>query len=174
MRRRITPTNSVTTVCHASRIRSGCQLTLYSQPLAQTGRAKVDSAQPNSARNAVVSTPGNQINKPADGPHFRGFFHLPVSVQGRWSLRLWSASIAFFIAFFIFVSAGHRGGETFFSGSLWLFGTIMTAFAIGITGGVIASWAAVMRKDRSVLVMIPLAWGLLMLLWTIAEFAAPH
>ena len=102
------------------------------------------------------------------------FFHMPSTEPGRWPLGLMLTSFAFMVAFFGFVAAGEKGGDTFFSGSPWLPGMIIPAFVAGIAGGVSAAWAVLRQGERSLIVLIALTWGALQLVFAIGELAFPH
>ena len=93
-------------------------------------------------------------------PLRRRVFGWPATGPGWWATGLWLSSIACLAGFAGFIAAGHRGGETFFSGSPWLYATMLPMFGLGIAGGAVAAWAVVRRGERSLLELLPFLWGL--------------
>ena len=71
----------------------------------------------------------------------------------------------------VIVRTGEKGGETFFSGSPWLYLTILPAFGAAIAAGVGAMWAVMRRGERSILVILPLVFGALALVFAVGEMA---
>ena len=98
---------------------------------------------------------------------------LPISTAGKWSTWLIAAFIVLFIVFLLFVTAGQRGGETFFS-NLLLAVPALTA-GISAIASLVAGIIGVARdRERSMLVYAAMVVGLCVLIFTIGEIAFPH
>lgn len=117
-------------------------------------------------------TEGSKEGRGAPNPHGSrpsGFLRLPVSKPGKTAFFLWLSSIMSFGAGAAFAAAGETGGESFLSGSPWLYLTILPAFGLGVLGGGTAAWAMVYRGERSVLTVVPLVFGVLVLIFAFGE-----
>lgn len=108
------------------------------------------------------------------GSLWRRMFRLPSTGPGWFAAGLWLASIACLAGFAGLIAAGHRGGETFFSGSPWLYATMLPMFGLGIAGGGVAAWAVIRRGERSLLEIVPFLWGLFWLYFGVGEIVSPH
>ena len=98
---------------------------------------------------------------------------LPTTTLGKWSTGL---IIAFFVSalvFVILVASGQRGDDTLFQfTALTIPGLLAGVFVLSamVTGiiGIVKS------RERSLLVFLATAIGLLLLLLVVGEFVAPH
>jgi NhaP-type Na+/H+ or K+/H+ antiporter len=85
---------------------------------------------------------------------------VPTTRLGLWAVRLLATFAASFVAGISFVAVGEviAGDEAF--DSLWLTVPLMvaalTAVVAGVLAGVAAAFAIVRRRERSVLVFLPL------------------
>ena len=85
---------------------------------------------------------------------------MPTTRLGLWAVRLLAAFAASFVVGISFVAVGEviAGDEAF--DSLWLTVPLMvaalTAVVAGVLAGVAAAFAIVRRRERSVLVFLPL------------------
>lgn len=98
---------------------------------------------------------------------------VPSTLAGRWSAALLAGSAACFVAFFLLVMSGQRGGDTFFSNP-WLSGAILVAAGLAIAAGIVGLVAAVRHGERSVPVGVAIVSGLLVVLFVIGEVTFPH
>jgi hypothetical protein len=83
---------------------------------------------------------------------------LPKTLSGKWSLGL---SIAFIILIFFKI----------------LYSLHVPTFAIaalGLAGFVVGIVAILKNRDRALLIFIPIVAGIIIILWTAAEFIFPH
>ena len=97
----------------------------------------------------------------------------PHTAPGAWSLRLLAGSVALFVAFFLLVASGQRGGDTFFS-NLWLASTILAAAGLAIGAGAIGLVAVIGSRERSSVVLTAIAVGLVVTVFLIGEVGFPH
>lgn len=84
--------------------------------------------------------------------------------------------IIFFLllaVFYLFVAAGQRGGETYFS-NLLLAIPITLAGISGIVAFFTGMAAIIKRKERSVFVFLATIIGLLVLFFVLGEIIFPH
>lgn len=105
-----------------------------------------------------------------------GFFERrlrPQTPLGKLSVRLIAASLLLFVAFFGFVAAGQRGGESFFS-NLWLSVTMLPAAALAIGGGAVGCVAAIRDNERSLGALVAIILGSSVLLFVVGELVVPH
>ncbi len=77
----------------------------------------------------------------------------------------------FFALLNVLVAAGQTGGDTIFSN---LFLSIPALGAAALTAGAFAAFAVVRRRERSVLVLAAMIFGLLVLVFVVGEVASPH
>ena len=98
---------------------------------------------------------------------WRRMFGLPSTGPGWGAAGLWVASVAFLFVLQSLLAAGHRGGDTFFSGSPWLYAALLLMGAFGIAAGAVAAWAVIRRGERSLLEILPFVWGLFWLYFAI-------
>lgn len=103
-------------------------------------------------------------------------FHLslvPATGSGRWSLVLAIVSLLALGGFYQLVAAGQTGGETF-TDNWFLTGSILTVAVAGI-GGLLAALLAIIRgRELSLLLALPITWGLIVLLFALGEILDPH
>lgn len=98
---------------------------------------------------------------------------MPRTRAGRWSIRLFGASVALFAAFFALVASGQRGGDTF-SDNLWLSGTALPAAFLTVVAAGFGLVAVIKERERSLLVFAAIVAGLVVLFFAIGEVVAPH
>jgi hypothetical protein len=83
------------------------------------------------------------------------------------------AFVALFALLNVLVAAGQTGGDTIFS-NLFLSIPALGAGAAALTAGAFAAFAVVRRRERSVLVLAAMIFGLLVLVFVAGEVAASH
>jgi hypothetical protein len=93
---------------------------------------------------------------------------MPRSRFGVWSLMLGVGFVLMETVFIMLVAAGQRGGATFWSNPLLLLPTVAAA-ACGLAAGLGALAALTFRRDRAVVLVLPLLLGLFVLVFTIGE-----
>lgn len=98
---------------------------------------------------------------------------LPESGPGRWALGAVGVAGACFALFLLAVATGQRGGERFFSNP-FLAIPALAAAAAAAAGGGLAAFAMVARRDRAILLVIPVFAGLFVLGVVAGEVALPH
>lgn len=98
---------------------------------------------------------------------------MPGTRLGRWSVRVIAFSALCFTVFFLLVASGQKGGDTFFANP-WLSGTILAAGVSAVIGAGIGLVAVVKQQERSPVVFVTIALGLLVLAYGIVEVAVPH
>jgi cytochrome bd-type quinol oxidase subunit 2 len=91
---------------------------------------------------------------------------------GKWSVISILIFILLFALFLILVASGQKGGETFFS-NLALSVPMLIAAIAGISSFVIGI-ISIIKGERSFLVFISSAVGLLVLVFVLGEFIFPH
>ena len=106
-------------------------------------------------------------------PLWRRFFGLPVTRLGWWSVGLACTFFVFILLFFALVSAGQRGGATFFSNP-WLAFSLLAAAGSALAGGVTAVLAIFRRGERTIFLFATLLLGLFVLLFTLGELSGGH
>lgn len=97
---------------------------------------------------------------------------LPKTKLGRITLYLTAHFWAFIALFSIFVRAGYKGGDTFFSNPV-LSIPVMLAGAAGVASfftGVISFF----KKEKSFIVFLCLLWGAFVILFISGEIITPH
>ena len=97
----------------------------------------------------------------------------PKTTMGRWSTGLIFAFFLFFAVFLILVASGQRGGDTFFS-NLTLTIPMMLAWISGISALLTGIIGIVKSRERSILVFVATAIGLLVLAFSLGEILFPH
>ena len=97
---------------------------------------------------------------------------MPSTDLGKWAGGLLVLALACFAAFFGFVMAGQRGGDTFFSNLTLTIPILISALA-AIAGGVVGVMAR-RHDDRSIVVKLAVFIGAVVVLWIAAEIAFPH
>jgi hypothetical protein len=96
-----------------------------------------------------------------------------TTVFGKWTIALIAAFSLSLGLFFVFVALGEKGGDAFFS-NLRLAVPSLFAAVFGIAA-LPAGLVAIFRSgDRSILVFVAAAIGLVVLLWVGAEALFPH
>lgn len=98
---------------------------------------------------------------------------IPSTPSGHWAAGLLTLGIAAFGAFFSFVAAGERGGDTFFS-NLWLTISIFFAASSTIASGVAGLFAAFRHRDHSLVVLTAIAFGTVTAFFFSGEILFPH
>jgi hypothetical protein len=115
----------------------------------------------------------NEKSQPGSLPSRSGkFLGWPITSTGWWALRLTLGFVLFLALFFVLVSLGMRGGETFFSNP-WLTITMLIAVSSAIAGGVFALIGIGWKKERSILVFISLLVGFFAAWFVIMTIAFP-
>lgn len=97
---------------------------------------------------------------------------MPRTTLGKWSVVLIVIFILLFALFLILVASGQKGGETFFS-NLALSVPMLIAAIAGIASFVIGI-ISIIKGERSVLVFISSAVGLLVTIFVLGEIIFPH
>ena len=97
---------------------------------------------------------------------------IPRTRLGRWSVGLILGFFVLLGVFFLLVSLGERGGQTFFS-NLKLTIPMLIAAASAIAS-LFVGIVAVFKKERHLLVFLSIAIGLFVLWWCLAEILFPH
>jgi hypothetical protein len=108
-----------------------------------------------------------------DHPTSPRFPLAPTTGPGRWAIRLFVLSIAALAVFFLMAATGQTGGDRF-SDNWLLSGPMFLAAGSAVAGLIAAAVAAVGGRDRGLLLLAPVLWGLLVLVFAIGEFANPH
>ena len=98
---------------------------------------------------------------------------LPKTKPGRWSIWLILGFILFYAVFFVFVAAGQRGGDTFFS-NLYLTVPVVIAALSGISAFFVGIIGVIKDRERSILVYLTTLFGFCILLFCLAEIVFPH
>ncbi|MFH1560592.1 MAG: hypothetical protein ABID84_04190 [Chloroflexota bacterium] len=98
---------------------------------------------------------------------------LPQTVPGWWSVGLGAGFILLFLLFLGLVASGQRGGETFWD-NLLLSIPFLLAAGCAILALLVGVFGIVMWRDRSVLVFLASAIGLVVLVFVAGEVVAPH
>ncbi len=98
---------------------------------------------------------------------------MPKTTLGKWSVALIVAFIVLLLLFQFLVALGQRGGETFFS-ALILTVPILIAGISGVSAFITGLIGVIRSRERSVIVYLAVAIGLLVLLWGLAEIIFPH
>jgi len=97
----------------------------------------------------------------------------PRTITGKWSTGLIIAFFLFFAVFLIFVALGQRGGDTFFS-NLALTIPMLVAGVSSVSALVTGIIGIVKSRERSVLVFLATAIGLVVLIFSLGEILFPH
>jgi len=98
---------------------------------------------------------------------------MPKTTLGKWSVALISAFIVFLISLQLIAASGQRGGETFFS-NLALAVPILIAGISGVSAFVTGLVGVIRSGERSIIVYLATAIGLLVLLFCLVEITFPH
>lgn len=93
---------------------------------------------------------------------------MPRSRPGVWSVMFGVGFVLMETVFFMLVAAGQRGGATFWSNPLLSLPTVAAAVC-GLAAGIGALTALTFRRDRAVVLVLPLLLGLFVLVFTIGE-----
>jgi hypothetical protein len=106
-------------------------------------------------------------------PHHPHLTLLPSTPAGWWSVVLAVISLAALVVFYAMVNAGQTGGETFFDN--WLLTGPMLVVLVAGVGGLVGAVVAVIRgAERGITLLLPVAWGLIVTMFTLGEFTNPH
>ncbi|MBA3468222.1 MAG: hypothetical protein H0T53_01130 [Herpetosiphonaceae bacterium] len=97
---------------------------------------------------------------------------LPSTTAGWWAVGLEFWFVGFFGLMQLMVAIDVNAG-TFFS-NLWLAGTALAMAGSGIGGGLVALWALVRQRERSLLVVAAGVLGALVLMFIASELLLPH
>ena len=97
----------------------------------------------------------------------------PRTIMGKWSTGLIIAFFLFFGVFLILVALGQRGGDTFFS-NLELTIPMLVAGVSSVSALVTGIIGIVKNRERSVLVFLATAIGLVVLTFSLGEILFPH
>ena len=95
------------------------------------------------------------------------------TVLGKWSVKFITIFILFLAMFYLIISFGQRGGDTFFS-NLWLTTPILIAGASGILAFITGIISIIKDRERSVIVFLSTALGLFVLIFILGEILVPH
>ena len=98
---------------------------------------------------------------------------MPRTIMGKWSTGLIIAFFLFFAVFLILVALGQRGNDTFFS-NLTLTIPMLLAEVSGVSALVTGIIGIVKSRERSVLVFLATAIGLVVLIFSLGEILFPH
>ncbi len=100
-------------------------------------------------------------------------YYQPQTRPGLWSVRLFAASVLFFILFFILIVSGQRGGDTFFSNPALAIPMLVAAI---LAVGAFLSGALGIDHDgeRALFVFVATLIGFLVLLYGLAEIIFTH
>lgn len=97
----------------------------------------------------------------------------PQTFLGRASAWLIVAGALCLAVFFLFVSLGERGGDTFFANPKLAIPYLLAA-ACGIAAFGAGLTAILRRRERGGMVFLSTALGLVVLIWVGAEIVSPH
>ena len=127
-----------------------------------------------SAKGGKMSVNSRNLTKaqPAGHPWWRRIL-APTTKAGWWSA---AGVLGFMLTFGIFqllIISGQRGGATFFA-NLWLAIPFVSAALAAVAGGVAAFVAIFRHRERSLLTIIALLWGIIVFLFMVLEIAFPH
>ena len=100
-------------------------------------------------------------------------YFMPRTKTGEWSAILIVVLMVAYAMFYSFVSAGERGGVTFFS-NLLLTIPMLIAATSGIAAFTVGLISMLRYRERSILVYITTAIGLFVLAFILAEIMFPH
>jgi len=98
---------------------------------------------------------------------------MPHTKMGKWSVRLIGAFFVSLFVLYVFIIAGQRGGESFFS-NLTLAIPGLLAGACSVAGFVVGIIAIAKQRERSALVYLAVVIGALVTLFIAAEIIFPH
>ena len=103
-------------------------------------------------------------------PHRAGFHLLPVTRLGWWAVGFLASFLLLFLVRFgpLKLAFGFRGGEGFFDNP-WMGLTALAAGLSGALAGGTAALAIARRRERSGLVFLILAIGLLVAAFSLGE-----
>jgi hypothetical protein len=107
-------------------------------------------------------------NKQSGSRKSPSFIGMPRTQVGWWSMGL---AVSFFVLFEVwqvYVNATPRPRPTFFSDPLQAFLILSTA-ATAITGAILGVLALVLKRERSILIVVSTLIGSFVLYWTIGE-----
>jgi hypothetical protein len=93
---------------------------------------------------------------------------MPRSLVGVWSMMLGVGFVLLETAFFILTAMGQRGGATFWSNPLLAL-PVVAAGVCGLAAGISATAALTFKRDRAVVLVLPLLLGLFVLVFMIGE-----
>lgn len=105
-------------------------------------------------------------------PHRWHVALLPTSALGRWSVILGAASIGFFWLHQVLVGMG-QGGDGWFSNPL-LSGSLMATGLAAVAGLIAVAVAIIRDREFSLAQILPIAWGIIVVGFTLGEFVNPH
>jgi hypothetical protein len=95
------------------------------------------------------------------------FLQLPRTALGLSALALVAGFAFFFLLFRVLLAAGQQGGATFWANP-WLALAILLAGVAGVAGG-FAALAAVVRGERSLVLLVPILLGVVVAMFAIGE-----
>lgn len=99
---------------------------------------------------------------------------LPITKLGQWSVGLTAIFFLLIGSVMVLVNVFHQGGgNTFFDNyfiSIPMLFAVLSAIAASVTGIV----SVRKYKERSLLVAIPISIGLMLVVFLLGEFIAPH
>jgi tellurite resistance protein TehA-like permease len=99
---------------------------------------------------------------------------LPKTKLGKWSLGLIIAGLVLYGIFFIVVSLGYRGGETFGIKDVIPASPMILMVLAAIASMVVGIISVIKSKERSIIVFITIVIGLFALALVVGEFVVPH
>lgn len=97
----------------------------------------------------------------------------PTTRSGRLSVGFLAGFAVLIALFSVLVAAGQRGGEGFFD-NLWLTAPMLCAWTCGLAAAITGTFALVVRRDRSLPVVLAATVGFLVTSFVIVEVAFPH
>jgi magnesium-transporting ATPase (P-type) len=98
----------------------------------------------------------------SERPLLQRVLGFPRTRVGWWAIGLLLACFVSVASTLTLVGVGRRGGDTFFSNpSLWL--TLLVTQGFAIAEVIVGALAVFRRKERSLLVILAIVWGLLVL-----------
>ena len=105
-------------------------------------------------------------------PHRWHVSILPTAIAGRWAIALALVSLAALWFHTIMVDMGERGDGW---GSNWLLsGPILLTLFAAVAGLIAAIVSVVRGRELSVLLVLPIVWGLIVTSFTLGELVYPH
>lgn len=99
---------------------------------------------------------------------------LPKTTLGKWSLAIILAGILFLVLFFMVVRLGYRGGDTLGVKDIAPASPMILALVSAIASMVVGIISIIKSRERSILIFLATAVGVIAFIFVIGEFLAPH